>query len=221
MDDPVITDAAPIDISAVIGEPAEDLAPPAANDWWQFADKDAATAWGNKLVTDRLTRFTKSKLDPIVAERDTLSAEVLRLKPLEDATKTDIQKRDDQLAQITPELETLRAFKAKTERAETVNALAAEEGLDPKFLALINTDGDEDEVRGKIKILLDALSESGANTGKKTPVAKAPKETGKPAAKQLQSGGGGTEDETDDALAASIIEQIRKDRKNGGLSARR
>lgn len=210
----------PADPVVISGE-SEEITPPESNDWWQFASKDDATTWGNKLVTDRLTRFTKSKLDPIVTERDTLKSEVERLKPLEDATKTDIQKRDDKLAEITPELETLRKFKADTERTGVLTSIAAEEGLDPKFLALINTDGDEDEVRGKIKVLLDALSESGANTGKKTPTPKAPKETGKPAGKPSQGGGGGNEEESDDAMAASILEQIRKDRANGGLRARR
>lgn len=193
---------------------------PEAQNWWQFADKDAAEAWGNKLVTTRLTRERKNKLDPIVTERDTLRAEVDRLKPLEDATKSDIQRRDDALAARDTQIAELLQFKQSRERQDLVRGLAEEAGLPSKFVSRVTGD-DEDAIREDIADLLNVLSEGGS-TSKKTPTPKAPKSSGTPNGRRVSSGGGGSDDdESDDALAASILESIRKDRGRGGLTTRR
>lgn len=203
------------------GADAGDLTPPSANDWWTFDSKEAATEWGNKLVTDRLARMQKSKLDPLVQERDTLKAEVERLKPLEASTQTDAQRWESEKANLANELQQLRDFKASTERVNLARDIAEEIGLPARFASRISGD-DEDAMRADAQELLDVLSEGGSNT-KKTPAQKAPKD---PAAqgdapRKGQSGGGGSSEDSDEAMAASILDQIKQDRARGGLTTRR
>lgn len=197
-----------------------ELTPPAANDWWQFTSKEDAEAWGNKLVTNRLARVQKTKLDPVTAERDTLNAEVERLRPLEAAGQTDSQRWESEKATLVQEVSELRDYKAQNERANLVRQIAEEEGLPARFVGRVSGD-DEDAIRDDIKDLLNVLSEGGSNTGKKTPPAKSPKGSDSQGAGSMQSGGGGNAEASDADLTASILEDIAKDRSRGGLHTRR
>lgn len=203
------------------GAEAGELTPPVANNWWTFDSKEAATEWGNKLVTDRLARMQKSKLDPLVQERDTLKAEVERLKPFETSTQTDAQRWESEKENLANELQQLRDFRASTERDNLARSIAEEIGLPARFVSRISG-SDEDAMRADAQELLDVLSEGGSNT-KKTPAQKAPKD---PAAqgdapRKGQSGGGGSSEDSDEAVAASILDQIKQDRARGGLTTRR
>lgn len=204
------------------GVDAGEITPPAANDWWKFETKEAAAEWGNKLVQDRLGRFKKSNLNPIEQERDTLKAEIEKMKPVFEASLTDNDRREAREEALKQELEELRTFRTRTERTSQINGIADEVGLDKKFLKFVTVgdDADEDAIRTNIKDLLDVLSEGGSNT-KQPPKQKAPKETDAPKGKQLQSGGGADSDDTDDALSNDIIAEIRNRRKNGGLTLHR
>jgi hypothetical protein len=206
------------------GADAGDITPPAANTWWQFDSKDAAEEWANNLVTKRLSRERKTKIEPLQQSHATLEAEVQRLKPFEEAAMTDAERREARDKETQSELEALRAFKAATERNHLVTSIAEEAGLDPKFLKFVNTDGDEESVRSQITDLLNALSESGSNTGKRTPKSKAPapKDGDENGGGTTASGGGGGNggDESDEALIASILEETAQIRKNGGFSVR-
>lgn len=201
------------------GEGAEVTAPE-ADSWWQFASKADAEKWGNDLITKRLTRHTKSVVTPLEAERDTLRAEVDRLKPLEDATKTDVQRFEDRLNAVLPELESLRTFKAESTRSELVRSIAEELGIPAKFVSRIQG-ADEDAIRADATDLLNVLSEGGSTPGKKVPPAKAPKETVQPGGKTGTQGGGGSDDESDESVIADILGQVSKDRARGGLTTRR
>lgn len=204
-----------------VGDPAEgvegsEVTGPEANNWWQFGSKDQAEQWANDLITKRLSRHKKAVVDPIQTERDTLKAEVERLRPLEDASKTDVQRFEDRLNAVLPELESLRSFKADTTRSELVRSIAEELGIPAKFTGRIRGD-DEDAIRADATELLNVLSEGGSDT-KKVPVTKAPKESN---GGDKNRGGGGSDEESDDSLIADILGQVSKDRAKGGLTTRR
>ncbi|WP_052585583.1 capsid assembly scaffolding protein Gp46 family protein [Mycobacteroides abscessus] len=203
------------------GNDGADITPPAANNWWSFESKEAATEWGNKLVTDRLARDRKNKLDPLTAERDTLKAEVERLKQFEAAGQTDAQRWEAEKATLANELQQLREFKASTDRNNLAREIAEEIGLPVRFASRITGD-DEDAMRADAQELLDVLSEGGSNT-KKTPAQKAPKDTAPQGdgPRKGQSGGGGSSEDSDEAMTASILDQIKQDRERGGLTTRR
>jgi coenzyme F420-reducing hydrogenase delta subunit len=196
-----------------------DVTPPSANTWWQFETKDAAEEWANNLIQKRLTRDRKTNLEPLQQTNATLEAEVNRLREIEASTMTEAQRIAAKAEADSAELEQLRAFKQSRERQELVNEIAEEAGLDPKFLKFVDTSGTADEIQQKITDLLNALSEGGSNTGKRTPATKAPKEPapqGNPAGTG-KSGGGGSDGESDDALIADILAETAKIRKNGGI----
>ncbi|QSM01066.1 scaffolding protein [Mycobacterium phage Nanosmite] len=217
----------PVDGAAVTPNPAaeggdggdgDEITPPAANTWWQFASQEEAENWANNLVTKRLSRVQKTKLDPLEQMRATLEAEVARLKPFEEAAMTDAEKRDAREAALQQELETLRTFKAQQERQSLISEIADEAGLDAKFLKFITTDGDADAIRTQVEDLLNVLSEDGSNTSKRTPKPKAPKaDDAETPGKGRGNGGGGNGDESDEALIASILEETAKTRSNGGI----
>lgn len=202
------------------GAEAGEISPPAANTWWQFESQDQAEKWANDLVTKRLSRERKTKLDPLQQERDTLKAELDRLKPLEDATKTDFQRLEEKLNNTTSELDQLRQYRAQQERTNLVRQVADEVGIPANFLARVRGD-DEDSIRQDAQDLLNALSEGGSTPGKKTPPAKAPKESGNNGGGSVASGGGSSSEESDDVMIKTILEQAQKERRNGGLKATR
>jgi membrane protein involved in colicin uptake len=201
------------------GGEAGDITPPESQNWWQFGAKEDAEAWANNLVTKRLSRERKANLDPIIQERDTLKAEVDRLRPLEDATKTDAERWSAERDRIAAENAELKKFKASREHADLIRKVAEEEGLPSNFIPRVQG-ADEDAIRDDIKDLLNVLSEGGSNTGKKTPPAKAPKPQGASGG-SVSSGGGSSTDESDDDLSKSILEQVNQRRRNGGLSTTR
>lgn len=190
------------------GDEQGEITPPSANEWWRFESKEAAEEWAKNLVTKRLTRERKTKLDPLQQKHDMLEAEVERLKGLADKSQTDDERDAANAAAVSQELEALRSYKASRERQELIAEVANDAGLDPKFHKFITTDGDADAIEAQAKELLDALSESGANT-KRTPAPKAPKEESSdeaPAGGNGSGGGGGSGDESDEALIAEILE---------------
>lgn len=200
-----------------------DLAPPAANNWWQFSDKEAAEAWANNLVTKRLQRERKTNFEPLQQSHATLEAELARLKPLAEKAMTAEEKRDAEFAQAQQEIEDLRSFKAQVERSNLVNGIAIEVGLPDHLTSFLNADADEASIREQAKNLLNALSEGGSNTGKRKPPAKspAPKDQGDSGNGDSASGGGGGNGEpSDDALIAHILEETAKIRANGGITFR-
>ncbi|AEK09933.1 head scaffolding protein [Mycobacterium phage Rey] len=219
----------PVDGGAVTPNPAaeggdggdndEAITPPAANTWWQFENQEAAEEWANNLVTKRLSRVQKTKVDPLEQTRATLEAEVARLKPFEEAAMTDAEKRDAREAALSEELDSLKAFKAGIERQQLVTEILGEVGIDPKYAKFISTDGDADAIRASAEELLNVLSEDGQNAGKRTPKPKAPKadDADAGAGKGRGNGGGGNGDESDEALIASILEATAKTRSNGGI----
>jgi hypothetical protein len=209
------------EVGADGGAGSEDIsAPEASNAWWQFSSKDDAEKWANDLITKRLSRHKKSVVDPIEQERDTLRAEVERLKPLEDATKTDAERWESEKKTLLDEVTSLRAFKAEQSHREMVRSIAEELGLPAKFIPRVRGD-DEDSVREDITELLNVLSEGGSTPGKKVPASKAPKESENGGKKSLSSGGGGSDEQSDDDLIKEILGQVAKDRANGGLMTRR
>lgn len=202
------------------GDDHVEIDAPAANNWWQFADKDAAESWAKNLVTKRLSRDRKTNLEPLQQTNATLEAEVARLKPFEEAAMTDAEKRDAREAALAAEIEELRTFKAQTSRQGQVNEIATEIGLPASMVKFI-TGEDEAAIRESATDLLNALSEGGSNTGKRTPTPKAPKGDAVPAGDKASSGGGGNNGEpTDEEMIALILEETAKIRKNGGLSFR-
>lgn len=195
----------------------EAIVPPAANNWWQFTDKDAAEAWANNLVTNRLARQKTVKIDPLQQSHDTLEAEVQRLKPFEEAALSEGERRERTDAANKAELDRLLAFEASTKRTETIRGIADEISL-PASLVKFVVGNDDAELRESAQTLLDALSEGGA-TPKKTPPAKAPKTDPTPGG-SVSPGGGGSDEESDDALTQSILDEIKLNRSRGGLSIR-
>lgn len=201
------------------GSEAGDLSGPAANTWWQFPDQSAAEKWANDLVTKRLSRERKTKLDPVLQERDTLKAELDQLRPLKEATQTDAERWESKFQQVNSELEQLRSYRSQQERSNLVRQIADEVGLPASFHSRIRGD-DEDSIREDAQDLLNVLSEGGSNTGtKKAPPQKAPKPESKGGG-SVSSGGGGKADEpSDDELAKDIISAVSKQRRTGGLVA--
>lgn len=198
------------------GAEAGEITGPEGQNWWQFGSKTDAEEWANNLVTKRLSRERKTKLDPIAQERDTLRAEVERLKPLEDATKTDFQRLEEKLNSQASELEQLRGYRSQQERTNLVRSIAEELGLPSHFTPRVRGDN-EDAIREDVQDLLNVLSEGGSNTGKKTPPSKAPKPENSGGG-SVSSGGGSSSDTTsDDDLIKSIVEQTNQERRNGGL----
>ncbi|QNL30731.1 scaffolding protein [Mycobacterium phage Estes] len=197
---------------------AGDLTPPAANTWWQFADQAAAEEWANNLVTKRLSRVQKTKIDPLQQSHATLEAEVARLKPFEDAAMTDAEKRDAREAQKDQQIQELLDWKTGREHTDLIAGMADEAGLDKKFLKYL-TAKDAEGIQAQIEDLLNDLSEVGQNAGKRTPKAKAPKadDADAGAGKGRGNGGGGNGDDSDEALIASILEETAKTRGNGGI----
>lgn len=200
------------------GEGADDegvSAPAASNDWWQFGSKADAETWANDLVSKRLSRHKKTTVDPIAAERDKLKAEVEELRPLREATQTDSERWESKFNAQAEELNSLRESHSKSERDNQVRTIADEMGLPSSFLSRVSG-SDEDSIREDIKSVLDALSEGGFNTGKKTPAPKNPVPKGKSGGGSVGSGGGSDSDEPDDdSLSKSIIEAASKNRSWG------
>lgn len=203
------------------GAEAGEITPPAANTWWQFENQEQAESWANDLVTKRLTRERKTKLDPIVQERDTLKAELETLRPLKEATQTDAERWQDQLATLTAQNQELLSYKQETSRANLVRQIAEEVGLPASLVSHINGD-DEDAIRGNATDLLNALSEGGLNPGgKKTPPLKGPKPENDGGG-SFSPGGGGNSDEPSEAeLIKSIKDEVAAQRRNGGLKVAR
>lgn len=207
------------DTAAEGGAEAGDVTPPAANEWWKFESKDAAEAWTNDLITKRLARQKKTQIDPLVQERDTLSAEVEQLRPLREATQTDSERWESKFNAQAEEITKLRDYQAQNERNNLVRNIADEMGLPASFLGRVSG-ADEDAIREDIQSVLDALSEGGFNsTGKVTPPQKNPKPAGNGGG-SVGSGGGSNQDEpSDDDVVASILEGAKKSRQFGGLVA--
>lgn len=195
---------------------AGEITPPESKEWWKFADKAEAEAWGNKLVTNRLTRERKTNLDPVVAERDTLKAEVEELRPLKLANQTDAERRDAEFAVITAQNLELSTFKAERVRTDLVRDIAEELDLPARFIPRIVGKTDE-EIRTDITDLLNVLSEGGQNT-KQAPKSKAPKETEAKKTETLLSGGGGADEE--DLSAEQIMAELDKRRGNSAFQLR-
>lgn len=204
----------PAVVVPVVADAEDDITPPDSTAWWKFATKEEAQVWGNKLVTGRLARDRKTNLDPVVQERDTLKAEVDRLKPLELASLTDAQRRDAEFAALTAQNTELQSFKAERTRTDLVSGIATELGLSPKLVPHV-VGNDEDSIRANVTSLLDALSESGSTPPPKSPPKpKSPKEI-KPVGDSLESGGGGAEDE--DITAENILAALDKKRNSFSL----
>lgn len=202
------------------GEEQGEIEAPAANNWWQFSDKEAAEAWANNLVTKRLTRDRKSNLEPLQQTNATLEAELERLRPLAEKAMTADEKREAEFAAAQQELEELRQFKTQAARTATINEVAAEVGLPASLRSFITADGtDADAVREQATTLLNAMSDGGSNTGKRTPTPKAPKGDEVPAGGQASSGGGGNNGEpSDEEMVQRILAKTAEIRKNGGFS---
>ncbi|QNJ56825.1 scaffolding protein [Mycobacterium phage Reindeer] len=196
-----------------------DITPPAANTWWKFESQEEAETWANNMVTKRLSRVQKTKIEPLEQMRATLEAEVARLKPFEEAAMTEDEKRQAREAAKDEQIAELLSFKQTVERQQLVNEVLAEVGVDPKFAKFVNTDGDADSIRASAEELLNALSEGGLNAGKRTPKPKAPKADDADGGdgNGRGNGGGGNGDESDEALIAAILEETAKTRANGGI----
>lgn len=187
-------------------EGGEDLTPPVSKNWWNFQSQEDAQEWVNDKITKRVGR-EKSKMDAVAAERDTLKAEVERLKPLEDATKTDAQRWESEKSSITAELEELRSFRTKTERANLVREIAEDKGLPAKFVKYVVGD-DADSITQSVEDVLNDLSEVGPP---KKPAQRKPKETDGDEPGDKGSGGGGSG--SDDGWSVeSVLEEVRKNR---------
>lgn len=190
-------------VESVNDDPANDadITPPeAGNGWWNFQDKDSATAWVNDKIQKRLAR-EKSKYDPILQERDILKERVKELEPLEKATQTDTQRFEAERAFLTTELEELKSYKAQQDRKDLVREIADEKGLPAKFLSRVSGD-DADSITADIEELLTVL-----NDGK--PIKPGSRKPADPEEKQGQKGygGGGSKSESDDK---AIVQNIRK-----------
>lgn len=188
-----------------------DITPPEQAAWWAFQSKEAASEWANKIVETRLARERK-KFDPIVTERDTLKSEVERLKPLEDASKTDAERWESEKKQFAEELDELRSFKSETERVNLIRGIAEEKGLPSKFIARVQGSTPE-EITADIDDLVNVLED-----GKpKKPAARQPKETDgdKPGDKGYSGAGGDTEG--DDAVKNRILKKYRENRNSYSL----
>lgn len=174
--------------------------------WWRDASKEDITSFVNDKVQKRLAR-EKAKYDPILAERDTLKAEVERLKPLEDANKTDIQRWEEERANLAKELEEHRAYRAQQERTNLVREIADEKGLPARFINRVQGD-DADSITADIEDLLTVI-----NDGKPTkPASRKPVDPDeKPGGKGY--GGGGSKSDTDDkAVVDNVIKKFREQR---------
>jgi hypothetical protein len=182
---------------------SNDLTPPESSGWWQFQSKDDAAKWANDIVEKRLARERK-KVEPLVAEHATLKAEVERLKPLEDATKTDAQRWESEKQTLAQELAELREFRSKAERTNLVREIADEKGLPAQFVSRVRGN-DADEIAADIDDLLNVL-----NDGKpRKPASPKPKEAdADERGKKGHSGGGGDDDDTFDAKA--LAQKIRE-----------
>lgn len=197
------------------------LEAPSAQNWWQFETKDAAETWANNVITKRLARERKTNLEPLQQSHATLEAEVARLKPFEEAAMTETEKRDAREAAANQELEALRTFKAQTERQALVNGIVSEVGLPANLVPFLSTEGSEDQIREQATNLLNALSEGGSNTQKRTPKSKTPAPVSQDengGGSTAAGGGGGNNEDSDDAMLARIMEKTTQLRKNGGIS---
>lgn len=174
--------------------------------WWRDASKEDITSFVNDKVQKRLAR-EKAKYDPLVQEHAKLKAEVERLKPLEDANKTDLQRWEDERANLAKELEEHRAFRAQQERNNLVREIADEKGLPTRFINRVQGD-DADSITADIDDLLTVL-----NDGKPTkPASRKPVDPDeKPGGKGY--GGGGSKSDTDDkAVVDNVIKKFREQR---------
>lgn len=186
---------------------AGDVTPPESNGWWSFGSKDDAAEWANGIVEKRLARERK-KLEPIVAEHATLKAEVERLKPLEDATKTDAQRWESEKETFARELEELRSYRSKSERDNLVREIADDKGLPASFHSRIRGT-DADEIAADIEDLLNVLGD-----GKpRKPASPKPKEADADERGEKGHGGGGGADD-DGFSQEALLKKIRENRTN-------
>jgi hypothetical protein len=190
----------------------EVVTPPEATGWWQFQSKDDAAEWANGVVEKRLARERK-KMESILAEHGTLKAEVERLKPLEDATKTDAQRWEAEKESFTKELEELRSFRKSAERTNLVREIAEDKGLPAKFVKYVSGE-DADSITESVDELLNVLSEDGKPS--KKPASQKPRATDEqPATKG--HGGGGSDPEDDSTTTARIMKKYRESRNSFSL----
>lgn len=195
-------DAAEVELN----DEESDTSGPSAKEWWNFETKDAAVEWMNDKIQKRLSR-EKSKYDPIVNERDTLKAEVDRLRPLEDATKTDSQRWESERENLTKELDQLRQFQRKAERDNLVREIAEDKGLPTRFLARIQGE-DAESITADIEDFLNVY-----NDGKPPkPASRKPVETEDKPARGY--GGGGSKDETDDKEIVQNVVKLAREQRN-------
>lgn len=211
MVDPVDGAAAPdVNADGDGEDTSEGLTPPENNgEWWKFSDKTTAEDYFNKQITKRLARVEKTKINPLVGERDTLRAEVDRLKPFEDATKSADERKDARIAELEQSLAPLAEYKKSNEHSNLVRQIAEEVGLPASFVSRVRGD-DEDSIREDAQSLLDALSESGSNS-KQAPKPKSPQEKKQKDPENLRPGGGGETEEDD---VSAILEKLAKNRGN-------
>lgn len=179
---------------------------PKAN-WKNFDSKEAFDEFVSNVVEKRLARERK-KFDPLVAERDTLKAEVEELRPLKKANETDAERWEKEKASFTEELETLRTFKSKAERNDLVREIADEKGLPPRLVKWVAGD-DSDSITQSVDDLLNDLSEVGQSP--KKPAQRKPKETDgdQPGDKGFSGGGSG---EDDDFSVEKLLSKVREHR---------
>lgn len=181
-------------------EASDDITAPEANGWWNFTTKEDAVEWVNDKVQKRLAR-EKSKIDPVITERDTLKKRVAELEPFEQATKSDSERWEAERASLAKELEDLRSYRNQSERTNLVREIADEKGLPARFITRVQGE-DADSITADIDDLMTVL-----NDGKQPkPATRKPQD---PDATPSSKGysGGGAKDEPDNK---SVVENIRK-----------
>lgn len=178
-----------------------EIAPPETNGWWNFTTKEDAVEWVNDKVQKRLAR-EKSKIDPVITERDTLKKRVAELEPFEQATKTDTQRWEDERAALASQLEELQTFRQKAERNDLVREIAEDKGLPSRFLNRVQGT-DADSITADIEDLMTVLSDGKPAKPAATRKPQDPDAT--PSSKGYS--GGGAKDEPDNK---SVVENIRK-----------
>jgi chromosome segregation ATPase len=187
-------------------EQENDITPPETNGWWQFQSKDSATNWVNEKIQKRLAR-EKSKYDPLVSKCATLEARVQELEPLEQATKTDTQRWEEERNSLATELEDLRKFRAQQERSNLVREIAEDKGLPARFLNRVQGD-DADSITADIEELVTVL-----NDGKPTkPASRKPVDPEEKPGSKGYGGGGSKTDSDDKAVVDNVLKKFREQR---------
>lgn len=192
------------------GDDDGDFAAPESKNWWQFDSKDDAVEWINDKVQKRLGR-EKNKFNDVLAERDTLKAEVEELRPLKQATQTDAERWEAEKANLAKELEELRSFKSQAERTNLIREIAEDKGLPARFVNRVQGSTPE-EITADIEDLLNVLED-----GKpKKPAPQKPKPADEKAPTRGH-GGGGSDDDSDSATTSRIIKKYRESRNTFSL----